>query len=77
MAVIYDYLSSTASLIKLYMNGALDSAVTNAVGPLVANTQPLVLGWHSTYNWHLDGLIDEARIYSRVLSEQEIAALAK
>jgi hypothetical protein len=77
VAVTYDYLSSTASVIKLYINGALDTTVTNAVGPLVANTQPLVLGWHSTYNWLLDGLIDEARIYSRALSEQEIVALAK
>lgn len=77
VAATYDYLSSTGSVIKLYINGSLDSTVTNAVGPLLTNTQPLVMGWYSMYNWYLDGLIDEARVYARVLSEQEIAALAK
>jgi hypothetical protein len=77
VAASYDYLSSTGSVIKLYINGSLDTTISNAVGPLRTNTQPLVLGWYSMYNWYLDGLIDEVRVYPRVLSDQEIVKLAE
>jgi hypothetical protein len=77
VAVTYDYISSTGSVIKLYINGTLDSTLPNAVGPVRTNTQPLMVGWFGGNNWYLDGLIDEARVYARVLSEQEIAVLAK
>jgi hypothetical protein len=73
----YDYLSSIGSVIKLYINGTLDTTVTNAVSPVRTNTQPLAVGWHSGNQWYFDGLVDELRVYARVLSDQEIARLAR
>ena len=51
----------------LYQDGKL---VVSDETTVVASTQPLIIG--ETFDYFLNGIIDEVRIYDRVLSEDEI-----
>jgi len=62
--------------LRLYINGLLDSENTT-VGTILQNTGPLFLGgdpWRSTGGF--DGYVDEAKLYSRALTTDEIQAAA-
>ena len=76
--------------VKLYRDGTLVESVdistpsfpecgTSFPGNLAVSTQPLHIGREfddaTGYPRYFDGLIDEARVYSRALSDSEIAAL--
>jgi hypothetical protein len=68
----------TGTTMSLYIDGLLDS--TNSTGSLVnfANADPIWIGCNldSPEQQNYDGLVDDARIYNRALSIQELFALS-
>jgi hypothetical protein len=68
VAATYD-----GSLIAIYINGVLDSSVSWASG-FSSNTNPLTIGSKNPpyVEAFINATIDEVRIYSRALSQQEI-----
>ena len=73
LAATYD-----GTTLRLYING-VQVAATPFVGSIAQEVSPLNLGARFTTNpfqGRMQGLIDEARVYDRALSAQEIAALA-
>jgi len=72
VAVTFD-----GSAIRFYVNGQLIGTVPR-IGTLTANTNPLYLGSYAGYvgSYRFAGRLDDARVYSRALSAQEVAALA-
>jgi hypothetical protein len=61
---------------RLYFDGDLVFTKTHAdAGGNVDNSQPVIIGDHS-WGPNFPGLIDEARLYARALTEQEIGMLA-
>jgi hypothetical protein len=71
--VIYTYGGNVA---KLYVNGTLvDSSVVNS--PAAFTTQDLFIGKHGdpVYPYYVNGVIDEVRIYNRVICAGEVATL--
>ena len=69
----YDGLNS-----KLYINGTLVSKIAQPT-TFNASSYPLFIGRNQdpSYPYYFKGLIDEIRIYKRVLNASEVAALAK
>jgi len=56
---------------KLYINGSLENS-TNCDAPIESNSNQLTIGTNSTKTNYFIGIIDDLRIYNRVLSEEEI-----
>lgn len=77
VAVSYDYIGNNTSVMRFYIDGVLDATVSNSVGPVRSNTQAIKAGAYPTSNWYLDGIIDELRVYARMLAPEEIIALAR
>lgn len=71
VAATYD-----GSLIKIYINGILDSTFSWTGGFNTDNGMPLVIGKKNFYPWlyefWIEASIDDVRIYNRALSQQEI-----
>ena len=74
VAATYD-----GATIKLYVNGVLESSLPAAI-TIASNTLPLAIGAQvnatGTASRWFQGALDEARLYDRALSAEEIAALA-
>ena len=77
IAATYD-----GGIMKMYINGHLNSEVTNTVGHS-SNNDSLLIG-NFVYNYNdahgnepniLNGLMDDVRIYEHALSEDEIQEL--
>jgi fibronectin type 3 domain-containing protein len=66
VALTYD-----GAALRLYVNGTQASSRA-ATGTIQASTNPLWIGGNTPYGQYFQGLIDEARIYSRALSPTEI-----
>ena len=62
-------------MMKLYVNGSLDSTTTDAGGLGSPASYPNAIGRLGSGAYPFSGIIDDARIYNRVLSPAEIAAL--
>ena len=68
---------------KYYLDGILKDERTLSTPFSYSNSDPLTLGMHyyyyvlSYWAYPLKGVLDDVRIYNRVLSSQEIAALAQ
>jgi hypothetical protein len=63
--------------ISLYIDGKLDASAP-ASGPIAANNEPVLIGENSERTGRLwDGLLDDVRLYSYALAEDEITALYK
>jgi len=66
----------TGTTVKFYLNGVLDNALTGVMdaNPLRNGTATLRMGGQGrgARNRFLSGLVDEARIYNRALSQAEI-----
>ena len=60
--------------IKLYVNGALDVSGVGSAGILNANPN-IHIGGNTLDGRYFNGLIDDVRFYSRVLTDAEIVAL--
>ncbi|MDB6112540.1 MAG: hypothetical protein JWR69_4290, partial [Pedosphaera sp.] len=59
---------------KIYVNGSLDGTATGATGLLNANPN-IFIGGNVGDGRYFNGLIDDVRFYSRVLSDSEVATL--
>ncbi|MBI4655201.1 MAG: hypothetical protein HY746_00485 [Elusimicrobia bacterium] len=67
--------NSSAQTFSLYVDGSLLGSPTTGVPPPITNSNSLIIGRHysqSGSGWFLKGMIDEAGIYNRALTEQEI-----
>ncbi len=63
-----------AGKIVMYVNGVA-GVTTTFIGDVLTANYDLTLGWgHTSDAYHYNGLIDEVKIYNRVLSPQEIEA---
>ena len=63
--------------LKLYVNGVLDRQ-TAATGTIITTTQPLRIGGgapNPAYNNYLTGLVDEASVYNRALTQAEVLSI--
>ena len=60
--------------IKLYVNGVLDGTATAATGTLRANLG-VAIGGNTLDGHYFNGLIDDVRFYSRVLTIAEVASM--
>ena len=58
--------------ISLYTDGILELSFECAGGPLGSNKQSIFIGARTASMRWLKGVIDEVRVYSRALSEQEV-----
>jgi len=66
LAVTYD-----GATLRLFVNGA-QAGSQAASGSIISSTSPLRVGGNSLWGEYFAGLIDEVRIYSRVLTAAEI-----
>ena len=57
--------------LRLYVNG-IPVASGAATGAIQTTTNPLWIGGNQPYGEHFKGLIDEARVYNRALSQADI-----
>ena len=62
---------------QLYLNGVLDATVCGAPGRRRVNTRPVLMGARETKADGLNGLINDVRVYTRALSDEEIAAFVR
>src|SRR5439155_2091316 len=71
-ALVYD-----GSAVALYWDGIQIGSSQPQSGNLDSGTTPPTIGWGSFVPayYHLNGAIDEVRVYSRALTAAEIAAL--
>jgi RHS repeat-associated protein len=69
LATTYD-----GAFLKLYVNGALVGNRTKT-GAIVTSANPLWIGGNDPWNEFFTGLIDEASLYNRALSSNEVAAI--
>jgi hypothetical protein len=68
----------TANEVREYVNGVLDATTTGVTRSLVASTGTLRLcAEMPTANYYFSGLLDDVRIYGRVLSAAEIQGVMK
>lgn len=65
---------SATGQMRLYVNGFLEASTTGGTGVLTANPD-INIGGNTLDGRYFQGAIDDVRIYTRVLSEAEIAAL--
>jgi hypothetical protein len=74
--VAYVYDQSPGGSITLYVDGAVAGSAGNTAGWLWPTNQPIELGRsHDGYWKRFDGLMDDFRIYNRVLNATEIAQI--
>jgi len=76
IAVTYD--QSTTGQLLLYIDGALQgTALNNASWSWPTNNaQQILLGFSHSANWRAyDGLMDDFRIYNRILTSNEVASV--
>jgi hypothetical protein len=71
LAATYD-----GEVLKAYTNGLLNDSDVYPSGPPDTEDGLLTFGRHSGYPNYFDGDVDEIRIYSRALTDEEIASLA-
>ena len=66
VALTYD-----GATLRLYVNGS-QAATRAATGAIQTTTNPLWIGGNQPYGEYFQGLIDEARVYNRALTQTEI-----
>ena len=61
--------------VHFYVDGVAEPHSTDDVGPLLVRNTPVVIGQAGPgkSNEYFEGLIDEVKIYTKALSQQEIA----
>lgn len=68
-------LSYDGTTFRSYVNMALDSSYSTTGNPSVNNADFRLASWDIAGNYSLNGKIDEARIYNRALTSDEIMTL--
>lgn len=63
----------SGSTSTLYLNGLPEASVT---APMGATTDPMFFGAEDGMLYPLEGLLDDVRLYSQALTDEQIAALA-
>lgn len=76
VATVYDGTAAAPTRIRIYVNGKLDQSFTDSVGSIPITSAHLLIGNLVNGGDRFKGLIDEVAIWSRALSDAEIAALA-
>ncbi|MDX2172033.1 MAG: T9SS type A sorting domain-containing protein [Bacteroidota bacterium] len=71
-AFVYDH---TTNVVKAYLNGVLVSTVAQNTPNIVGPGPFKVMGYSSSYGAPSGGKLDEFRVYSRALTEQELLDL--
>lgn len=71
-AFVYDH---TTNVVKAYLNGVLVSTVAQNTPNIVGPGPFKVMGYSSNYGAPSGGKLDEFRVYSRALTEQELLGL--
>ncbi|MES2331495.1 MAG: LamG-like jellyroll fold domain-containing protein [Bacteroidota bacterium] len=62
-------------IMKVYIDGTLQTNTTSVIGEILVNNNPLTLGMQPGFtNLNFGGSLDETRIWNRALSQCEIAA---
>jgi len=61
--------------VKLYVNGVLDATPTSRTGSISTDTRPVYLGGRWGATDVTNGSVDDVRLYSRALTQPEIAAM--
>jgi|GEM_PF-1380634 len=56
--------------LKLYVNGVLNTNKSTTVSQIASGALPTMIGQYASYPF--DGLIDEVKVYSKALSDEEI-----
>ena len=75
VACVFD---DTANEVREYVNGVLDTTTTGVTKSLAASTGTLRIGAEQpTANYYFNGLLDDVRIYSRVLSASDLQMVMK
>jgi Zn-dependent metalloprotease/subtilisin family serine protease len=76
-AGVWTHIAGTwdGTTMRIYLNGVLQPQTLAFSGPITTTSDPVRIGKSSTSQYAFYGSIDEARIYSRALSSQEITAL--
>ena len=76
IAGTYQILTDGTSVIKVYVNGALETTVANAVAPIFYGTAPLSVGATSVVGseHYFNGAIDEVLVYPSLLTLEQITA---
>jgi hypothetical protein len=69
--IVYTYSGTGSSSQTVYINGSSIFTNSNGSGALVANTNPVRIGFDDN-NWFWGGRIAQTQIYNRILSAQEI-----
>ena len=66
--------NASTGQMKIYVNGVLDGTGVTGTAPLTANPR-INIGGNTLDGRYFQGAIDDVRIYSRVLTDVEVAAL--
>lgn len=81
VAFTYAFIVNDLSQVRLYPDGDLTGSSDTAKGPMNAsNTHALEIGhyfWNAQFNWYYKGVLDDMRIYDRLLSEDDIYLLSR
>ena len=64
------------SEVRVFIDGAKESASMAATGSLAATTEALWMGYYDATNHHLNGYLDDVSIYGTALTDAEIAKLS-
>lgn len=72
IAVTYDFNTNIA---KLYINSALNTEASNIPSPNPNTSVPLIIARDNDSIYYLNGILDDLRVYNRVLSRSEISDL--
>jgi hypothetical protein len=66
---------STATVVRLYWDGIIEGVAVGPVGQATNSASMTIGARNAGASSHLDGCVDEVRIYERVLSSDDIAVL--
>jgi subtilisin family serine protease len=74
---VWNHIAGTwdGTTMRIYLNGVLQSQTLTFTGTINVTSDPVRIGRATTSLYALNGSVDEARIYSRGLSGDEITAL--
>ena len=61
---------------KLYVNGTLEASQTGSTSSVTLNGKTIQIGkWSTSGNFHMNGLIDEVRVYDFAFADADAAAV--